>query len=159
MGYEQQFKHLVDNNVDPRSVLAKWKSKYRDLYDAGKWGPANNAKDSKAKDKNFGKVHMVENTEGGIKICGKGYVLWTFADDNGMYRSLKLPCYYVPTSNTRIASIQELLKTYPNETVTMTDRSLRLSGSRDRHCTNDDQVQHLIEFAPWQGQLMQLHTW
>ena len=45
MGYEQQFKHIVDNDVDPRSVLAKWKSKYRDLYDAGKWGPANNAKD------------------------------------------------------------------------------------------------------------------
>ena len=74
---------------------------------------------------------MVENTEAGIKICGKGYVLWTFADDNGMYRSLKLPCYYIPTSNTRIASIQELLKTYPNETVTMTDRSLRLSGNQD----------------------------
>ena len=67
MGYEQQFKYMVANDVDPRTILATCKSKYRDLFDAGKWGPANHAKDSKAMDKNFGKVHMVENTEAGIK--------------------------------------------------------------------------------------------
>ena len=38
-------------------------------------------------------------------VKGKGIVAWTFVAENGMYRTLKLPCYYVPTVKERIASL------------------------------------------------------
>ena len=44
-----------------------------------------------------------------LKIEGTGHVAWTFVADNGQYRTLKLPCLYVPTMNGRIASMQEIL--------------------------------------------------
>ena len=64
-----------------------------------------------------------------LKIEGQGKVAWTFVADNGAYRTLLLPCYYIPTSNTRIASIRVILKEYPDETVSVNDAGLSLSGS------------------------------
>ena len=64
----------------------------------------------------------------GLKIDGTGVVSWTFKADNGMYRTLRLPCYYVPSSNTRIASLQTVLEAYPNETFSMNQNHLTLSG-------------------------------
>ena len=40
--------------------------------------------------------HVIDGIGKGLKICGKGEVTWTFMADNKMYRTLKVPCYYVP---------------------------------------------------------------
>ena len=63
-----------------------------------------------------------------LKIEGTGHVAWTFVADNGQYRTLKLPCSCVPTMNGRIASMQEILSTCPNERFTMDGNNLVLSG-------------------------------
>ena len=65
----------------------------------------------------------------GLTIAGKRQVAWTFRGDNGMYRTLKLLCYHTPSSNTRIASVGVVLKTYPSENINITQDSLVLSGN------------------------------
>ncbi len=72
--------------------------------------------------------HLVDGLGKGLKIEGKGNVAWTFKSDDGMYRTLKVPCYYVPSACTRIASTQEILKSNPKEVITMTDTGMTLSG-------------------------------
>ena len=72
---------------------------------------------------------IVDGIGKGLKVEGKGYVAWTFRADNGMYRTIKVPCFYVPSGNSQIASVQEVvLKAYPKEQVTMNGDSLTLSG-------------------------------
>ena len=44
-------------------------------------------------------------------------------------QTLKLPCYCVLSSNTRIASVGAVLKTYPGENTNITQDSLALSGN------------------------------
>ena len=76
-------------------------------------------------------TQQIDEIGKGLKIAGRGHVLWAFEADDGMYRALKLPCYFVPSSNTRIASIQEILKAYPKESVTMSKDHMRLPGYDD----------------------------
>jgi len=64
----------------------------------------------------------------GLRISGRGYVLWTFTDDHGMLRLLKLPAYYVPSAQVRLLGTSSLLQTYRGEALTGTDKHLRLSG-------------------------------
>ena len=64
-----------------------------------------------------------------LAIKGQGYVAWTFKAETGTYRTLKLPCYYVPSVNTRIASIEKVLEAYPDETISITSKTLTLSGA------------------------------
>ena len=71
---------------------------------------------------------VIDGIGKGLQIAGKGTVTWTFKADNGMYRTLKVPCYYVPSSNSRIASLQVILKEYPNESAVMDGTHLRLTG-------------------------------
>ena len=71
---------------------------------------------------------LVDGIGKGLQIKGEGKVAWTFEAEDGTYRTLLLPCYYIPTCTTRIASIQVILKTYPKETVKMSRDSLTLSG-------------------------------
>ena len=73
---------------------------------------------------------IVDGIGKGLAIDGKGTVAWTFKDTNGMYRTLKVPCYHVPSSQTRIASIGCILKSYPEESVTITEHALTLSGNK-----------------------------
>ena len=77
-------------------------------------------------------TELVDGIGKGLMIKGSGRVSWTFPADNGTYRTLVLPCYYIPSATTRIASIQEILNVYPNETVTMKGSKLVLSGW-DKH--------------------------
>jgi len=65
-----------------------------------------------------------------LSIEGQGKVAWTFVAANGMYRTLLVPCFYIPSANTRIASLRTILKAYPNETITMDGTSLSLSGHK-----------------------------
>ena len=62
---------------------------------------------------------IIDGIGKGLHIKGKGHVTWTFKADNGMYRTLKLPGYYVLGANMRIASVQEVLRAYPGEEVPM----------------------------------------
>ena len=71
---------------------------------------------------------MVDGIGKGLQIEGKGKVAWTFVSDNGSYQTLLLPCYYIPTSNTRIASISEILKAYPKESITIQNNTLKILG-------------------------------
>ena len=72
---------------------------------------------------------VVDGIGKGLKVQGKGLVAWTFEATNGAQRTLKLPCLHVPSCNTKIASLHQVLKTYPDETINMNRSSLRLSGS------------------------------
>ena len=71
---------------------------------------------------------VVDGIGKGLNIMGKGTVAWTFKATNGMYRTLRLPCYYVPSSNIRIASTRVILDTYPGETLLLKSDGLTLSG-------------------------------
>ena len=75
-----------------------------------------------------GSDRVVDGIGKGLKIEGSGTVAWTFQADDGMYRTLRLPCFFVPSSNTRIASLQQILETYPKESFSMNSNCLVLSG-------------------------------
>jgi transposase InsO family protein len=73
---------------------------------------------------------MIDGIGKSIKIEGRGTVAWTFMGINGMYRTLKLPCYYVPTSHSRIASIKCIMDCYPGEYIRITPTEMTLSGNQ-----------------------------
>ena len=58
-----------------------------------------------------------------LAIKGEGVVAWTSKADNGMYRTLKVPCYYV--------SLRKLIQAYPGEQVSMNATSLKLAGNNN----------------------------
>ena len=64
-----------------------------------------------------------------LMIKGVGKVAWTFKGDNGTYRTLLVPCYYVPSLDSWIASIRTVLEEYPKETITIKGKQLIMSGS------------------------------
>jgi len=72
---------------------------------------------------------IVDGIGKGLTIKGKGTVAWTFKASNGMYRTLRLPCCYVPTSNMRIASTQVILKAYPKENLNLNRSEMVISGA------------------------------
>ncbi len=53
----------------------------------------------------------------GLRIQGKGNVLWTILDIHGQLRTLKIPAYYVPQSNVRLLSTAALLQIYSDEEI------------------------------------------
>ena len=69
-----------------------------------------------------------------VEIVGKGEVSWTVEDTNGMLRTLKIPCLYVPSVPQRLLSTSSLLTTYPNEHISITNGKLILQGSNDTKC-------------------------
>ena len=71
---------------------------------------------------------VVDGIGKGLKIEGAGKVAWTFNADNGMHRTIVVPCYYIPSAHTRIASVQVVLGEHPRETVSMSNDKLTLSG-------------------------------
>jgi len=46
-----------------------------------------------------------------------------------MYRTLKIPCYHVPSACTRIVSLRKLIQAYPGEQISMNATSLKLAGN------------------------------
>ena len=71
---------------------------------------------------------LIDGIGKGLAVKGTGTVAWTFKADNGMYRTLRLRCYYVPSANQRICSLQMVLEKYINEEFTMDREGLHLSG-------------------------------
>ena len=70
-----------------------------------------------------------------MKATGRGYVLWSFLDDGGKIRSLKLPAYLVPKIGVRLLSTQSLLQTYDGEKIIQDGKTMVLTGmpeSQDR---------------------------
>lgn len=72
--------------------------------------------------------HKVDGIGKGLKATARGFVAWTFIGNNGVYRTIKLPCYLVPGTQERIASASVFLKEYPNEHINVRDGSLEISG-------------------------------
>jgi hypothetical protein len=64
----------------------------------------------------------------GLNIAGIGTVEWTVVSDYGTYRTLRLPCFYVPNSPVRLLGTSSLLQTYKGETIELTDQAAYLSG-------------------------------
>ena len=62
------------------------------------------------------------------QVVGEGYVLWSIHDTRGMLRHLKLKAYHIPSATTRLLSTSSLLQTYKEETITVNDAALLLSG-------------------------------
>ena len=73
-------------------------------------------------------THNIDGLGKGLHIAGKGFVTWTFKAEDGSYRDMMIPCYYVPSCHARILSTQTFLRYYPKETISMNNRNLRLSG-------------------------------
>jgi hypothetical protein len=67
----------------------------------------------------------------GLRICGKGHVMWAFQDTTGQLRLVKVPAYYVPSSPVRLLSTTSLLQTYNPETILAEAHQLTLSGTSD----------------------------
>ena len=47
----------------------------------------------------------------GLKIRGQGHVMWAFRDTEEQLRMIKVPAYYVPSTNVRLLSTTNLLQT------------------------------------------------
>jgi Reverse transcriptase (RNA-dependent DNA polymerase)/GAG-pre-integrase domain/Zinc knuckle len=77
-----------------------------------------------------------------VKIQGVGVVSWSFEDTKGNIRTLNLPCLHVPTASQRLLSTSSLLKTYPNDTISISEGKLMLSGSID---SEYDSIQAYID--------------
>ena len=60
MDYDDAHKHMVKQGMDVRSVMKTIKSEYRSLKDDDRWKPASHAKDSKALNRNYGRVSKTE---------------------------------------------------------------------------------------------------
>ena len=71
---------------------------------------------------------MIDSIGKGLTIIGSGTVTWTLVGNDDTHLILQLPCYFVPSSNPRIASLQQVLKGYPNESFSMNGQRLVLSG-------------------------------
>jgi hypothetical protein len=67
----------------------------------------------------------------GLTIQGIGHVAWSFVDNSGMLRTLKVPAYHVPGATARLLSTNSLLQTYPGETIHQMGDRLVLSGSKE----------------------------
>ena len=67
----------------------------------------------------------------GLAIQGVGHVAWSFVDNTGMLRTLKIPALYVPEAKARLLSTNSLLKAYPNETIQHLPDRLILSGNKE----------------------------
>jgi hypothetical protein len=66
----------------------------------------------------------------GLSIHGVGHVAWSFVDNKGMLRTLKLPVYHVPRATARLLSTTSLLQQHPSETIQQFSDRLILSGNK-----------------------------
>lgn len=71
----------------------------------------------------------VDGLSQGLKVEGSGTIEWTFRADDGTTRTICVPGLYVPSSQTCLLGTSVLLRTYPEESITITEDSLTLSGS------------------------------
>ena len=84
------------------------------------------------KDDFKGRLHLIQDSrqvEGigkALQIAGVGTVTWVFKADNGTHRTIRVPAYYVPSANSRVASLQVILRTLRKERISLDDRQLRL---------------------------------
>ena len=89
------------------------------------------------KDDFKGRLHLIQDSrqvEGigkALQIAGVGTVTWVFKADNGTHRTIRVPAYYVPSANSRVASLQVILRTLRKERISLDDRQLRLEGYED----------------------------
>jgi Zinc knuckle/GAG-pre-integrase domain len=68
----------------------------------------------------------------GPRIRGVGHVAWSFENTNDNLRTLKLPAMYVPEVKQRLLSTTCLLQAYPNESLTVLQVGMWLSGDGDK---------------------------
>jgi hypothetical protein len=74
---------------------------------------------------------LVSFFQGG-KVKGRGFVAWSFLDNGGMLRTLKLPAYWIPQANARLLSVPSLLQQYPAEIILADKEGIYLNGSKER---------------------------
>ena len=77
---------------------------------------------------------------GGHDVEGEGMVLWSVVDTTGMLRHLKVKAYYVPSSQIRLLSLHALLQHNEQESITMENDCLTLSGVTDDDSRNSVRV-------------------
>jgi hypothetical protein len=70
----------------------------------------------------------------GTRICGLGFVAWSFEDCTRQLRTLKLPALNVPEVKQRLLSTTCLLKAYPTFFLTiLLGDGMKLSGDDSRN--------------------------
>ena len=75
-----------------------------------------------------GFITSVTGLSNGLRIEGKGHVMWAFEDENGHLRCIKIRAYLVPKARTRLLSVMDLLATYPDERLDGGEGSISISG-------------------------------
>jgi hypothetical protein len=75
-----------------------------------------------------GAITRLQGIAKGLRIEGKGHVLWPMLDVRGQLRLIKLPAFYAPSCKVRLLSTTSLLQTYPDETIKVDATQMRLSG-------------------------------
>jgi hypothetical protein len=64
----------------------------------------------------------------GLLIQGKGHVLWSVLDEQGMLHHLKLPAFYVPSARVGLMSMTSTIQIYTGEKIELMPSQARLSG-------------------------------
>ena len=70
LSYQAAHLHLLEKELDLKSILRMAKDRYRSLLDEGRWEPANHARDSKALNRNYGRVNSLVQSNAGAKFKG-----------------------------------------------------------------------------------------
>ena len=66
-------------------------------------------------------------------IAGQGIVSWSIFDEKGNLRTFELKAYHIPSSKARLISTSALLDKYKDESISISDTCLRLSGNQDHN--------------------------
>ena len=69
----------------------------------------------------------------GLTIQGIGHVAWSFVDNAGMLRMLKISAYHVPGGTAQLLSTNSLLQTYPGESIHQMGDRLIPSGDKQNN--------------------------
>ena len=75
----------------------------------------------------------VKGVSQGVRVSGKGTVVWHMMDTRGMLRTIKIPALYIPEANTRLLSTSSLLQAYKGEQITQHPGGMTLSGILGDH--------------------------
>ena len=76
-----------------------------------------------------GPFTRIQGITKGLKVEGRGHVMWAMRDSTGQLRLIKVPALYIPNCRARLLSTSSLLQTYPDETIVADSQKITLSGN------------------------------
>jgi hypothetical protein len=89
---------------------------------------SNDKRDFVGEIKKPGLITQLKGIAKGLRIEGRGHVIWVMHDANGYLRKVKVPAFYVPKCRVKLLSTTSLLQEYEGETITVEAHQMTLSG-------------------------------